>query len=96
MNISQETVQHLAHLARLSCKPVELLRVQQDLSKMVGFIEQLAEVDTEGVAPLLFMSEATNIWREDTISGSISQTEALQSSPVTSMDYFKVPTVIKK
>jgi aspartyl-tRNA(Asn)/glutamyl-tRNA(Gln) amidotransferase subunit C len=96
MDISQETIQHLAHLARLSFEPVQQARIQQDLSNMVGFIEQLQEVDTTGVEPLLFMSEATNIWRTDEISGSITQQEALKSSPIASEYYFKVPTVIKK
>ncbi len=96
MNISDQTIQNLSHLARLSFEPIEQDSIRHDLSNMVSFIEQLAQVDTNGVEPLLFMSDSTNVFREDIIAGSISQDAALAASPIPSKDYFKVPTVIKK
>lgn len=96
MDISTKTVDHLAHLARLSFEQVQLDQIRQDLANMVGFIEQLQAVDTAGVEPVLFMGEGTNVFRSDDIAGSITQQEALISSPKASRQYFKVPTVIKK
>jgi aspartyl-tRNA(Asn)/glutamyl-tRNA(Gln) amidotransferase subunit C len=96
MNITPATINHLAHLSRLEFSEDRKESIRHDLTRMVEFIEKLQEVNTDGIKPLLFMSDAENVWRADEIQGSITREEALRNAPATDGTYFKVPTVIKK
>lgn len=96
MEITNELVDKLAHLSKLSFNIVEKESIKTDLSKMIGFIEQLQKIDTTGVEPLLHMSNAINVLRKDEIDGSISKEDGLLNAPQTDGNYFMVPKVIKK
>ncbi|MES2330227.1 MAG: Asp-tRNA(Asn)/Glu-tRNA(Gln) amidotransferase subunit GatC [Bacteroidota bacterium] len=96
MNIDAKMVDNLAHLARLRFDNAEKESIRADLEKMVAFVEKLQAIDTTGVAPLLHISDAANVLREDVVQGSISREEALLNSPVKDETFFKVPKVIKK
>lgn len=96
MNIDAKMVDDLAHLARLRFDDAEKESIRADLQKIVAFVEKLQTVDTTGVAPLLHITEATNVLREDIVQGSVSREEALLNSPVKDEMFFKVPKVIKK
>ena len=63
---------------------------------MVAFVEKLNEVDTEGIAPLLHITNNVNVLRDDEVQGSCTQQEALKNAPKTDGTYFLVPKVIKK
>lgn len=89
-------IDDLAHLARLRFEDAEKEGIRSDLEKMVVFVEKLQLVDTTGVEPLLHISDASNVLREDLVCGSISREEALLNSPVADPEFFKVPKVIKK
>jgi len=96
MEITLKMIDHLAHLSRLEYETDKKVGIRHDLTRMVGFIEKLQEVNTEGVEPLIYMSDVQNVWRKDEIRGSINRDEALANSPAKDKVYFKVPTVIKK
>lgn len=96
MDIDAKMVDGLAHLARLRFNDAEKEAIRADLQKMVAFVEKLKEVDTTGIQPLLHISDAENVLREDMVEGSISREEALRNSPVKDPEFFKVPKVIKK
>ncbi|NCI48018.1 Asp-tRNA(Asn)/Glu-tRNA(Gln) amidotransferase subunit GatC [Sediminibacterium soli] len=96
MKIDAKMVDSLAHLARLKFDEVEKEAIRGDLEKMVAFVEKLGEVDTAGVAPLLHISDAVNVLREDVVAGSVSREEALLNSPEKDGQFFKVPKVIRK
>ncbi len=96
MDITLKMIDHLAHLSRLEFDMNKKEGIQHDLTRMVGFIKKLQEVNTEGIAPLIFMSDMQNVWREDEIKGSTTRPEALTNSPTKDNVYIKVPTVIKK
>ncbi len=96
MEIDGKMVDQLAHLARLRFDDAEKEAIRADLEKMVAFVEKLKEVDTTGVEPLLHISDAANVLREDRVQGSVSREEALRNSPVNDASFFKVPKVIKK
>ena len=96
MKIDAKMVDDLAHLARLRFDDSEKESIRADLQKMVAFVEKLEKVDTTGVAPLLFISDAANVLREDIVQGSVSREEALLNAPLKDEVFFKVPTVIKK
>lgn len=96
MKITDETIDHLAHLSRLEFNGDQKVRIKSDLNKIVAFVDQLSTVDTTGVEPLIFMTETENILREDVDVVTISQQEALKNAAVHDSDYFKIPTVLKK
>ncbi|MEY2902653.1 MAG: hypothetical protein RLY89_1759 [Bacteroidota bacterium] len=96
MEITNELVDNLANLSKLSFDSEARSEIRNDLQKMVGFIEQLQSVDTNGVEPLLHMGDAVNILRQDMVQGSIQREEALLNAPLADEAFFKVPTVIKK
>jgi len=96
MNIDTKMVDNLSHLARLRFDDTEKESIRTDLEKMVAFVEKLQSIDTTGVSPLLHISDAANVLREDIVQGSISREEALLNSPVKDAVFFKVPKVIKK
>lgn len=96
MKIDAAMVDNLAHLARLRFSETEKEGIRADLEKMVAFVEKLQAVDTTGVAPLLHISDAANVLRQDEVRGSISREEALLNSPVADKEFFKVPKVIRK
>jgi aspartyl-tRNA(Asn)/glutamyl-tRNA(Gln) amidotransferase subunit C len=96
MTITDETIDHLAHLSRLEFNGDQKVRIKSDLNKIVAFVDQLSTVDTTGVEPLIFMTETENILREDMDVVTISQQEALKNAAVHDSDYFKIPTVLKK
>ncbi|MBK6952469.1 MAG: Asp-tRNA(Asn)/Glu-tRNA(Gln) amidotransferase subunit GatC [Crocinitomicaceae bacterium] len=96
MKITDETIDHLAHLSRLEFNGDQKVRIKSDLNKIVAFVDQLSTVDTTGVEPLIFMTETENILRDDVDVVTISQQEALKNAAVHDSDYFKIPTVLKK
>lgn len=96
MIVTEEMIDHLAHLARLRFDGEEKEAIRKDLEQMIGFIEKLQEVDTTGVEPLMHMGFEINKLREDEVKGSITRAEALQNAEHHNEEFFLVPKVIKK
>ena len=96
MKIDIKTIEKLASLSKLSFTEEELDLISKDMSKMVNFINQLDEIDTEGVEPLIHLNEEFNNWREDEIREMLDQKEALSNSPIKDSTYFKLPKVLDK
>lgn len=94
MKIDIKTIEKLASLSKLSFTKEELDLISKDMSKMVNFINQLDEIDTEGVEPLIHVNEGFNNWREDEIREMLDQKEALSNSPIKDSTYFKLPKVL--
>ena len=83
-------------MAKLDFDKNSAEQMKADLEKIIGFIDKLSEVDTDGVEPLIYLSDEVNVLREDEIKSVVSQVEALKNAPDKDSDYFKVPTVLKK
>lgn len=94
MNINQNVISKLARLSKLKFNEDEMKLISNDLSKMLEFINQLQDLDTEGIDPLIHVNEEINNWREDKVQGMISQEEALSNSPDKDGTYFKLPKVL--
>lgn len=94
--ITDQLIDDLAHLSRLSFDESEKAAIKKDMEQMVLFVEKLKEVDTTGVEPLLHITPNENIMREDVVEGSITQQSALMNVPKTDGTYILVPKVIKK
>lgn len=96
MELDIQTVEKLAHLARLDIKPEEKPTVIKDLNRILSFVEKLNELDTTNVEPLIYMVDEVNILRDDIPRIDITQKEALMNAPKKDSDYFKVPKMIDK
>jgi aspartyl-tRNA(Asn)/glutamyl-tRNA(Gln) amidotransferase subunit C len=96
MQISEEVVDHIAHLARLEFEGDSKKAIQQDMENIVRFMDKLSEVETGDVEPLIFMSDEVNVLREDVAVVSITQKEALKNAPKHDSDYFRIPKVLSK
>ncbi len=96
MKITKETVDQVATLAKLSFTDTEKEKIQQDLSKIIDFVEKINEIDTDGVEPLTHINESVNVLREDEAIETLTQEEALKNAPQKDSDYFKIPKVLNK
>ena len=96
MKINKEVITKLSSLSKLKFNEKETELISEDLSKMVNFINQLKEIDTDGVEPLIHMNEEINNWREDNLGEVLDQEKALSNSPIKDSTYFKLPKVLDK
>ena len=95
MKIDQETLQKIAHLARLNFDSQAAEKMSADLSQVLNWVEQLQEVDTEGVAPLTNMSAEVNALRKDVVGAQLTQEQALKNAPQQENGFFCVPKVME-
>ncbi|MEY3834696.1 MAG: hypothetical protein RI989_124 [Bacteroidota bacterium] len=96
MKVDVATVRRLAELSKLSFSENEETEMVDGLNEMIAFVDKLKELDTANVEPLVFMTDETNVLREDVVESPISQAEALKNAPSKDMYYFRVPKVIKQ
>jgi|TARA_B100001059_G_scaffold53467_1_gene47575 aspartyl-tRNA(Asn)/glutamyl-tRNA(Gln) amidotransferase subunit C len=96
MKLNKTKVQELAHLARLEFSNEELIDIIKDLEKIIEFCDQLKSLDTQGIDPLIYLSDEINVLREDKVSEGLKKEDALKNAPASDSDYFKVPKVISK
>ncbi len=93
--ISQDDVRHLAQLSSLQLSDDETLSLQVDLENIVGYIEQLNELDTTGVEPTYQVTDLQNVWREDAVDNyGIDKNALLALSSDTEAEQIKVPKVL--
>lgn len=95
MKIDRQTLDKIAHLARLEVKEEDAEQMMKDMSEMVTFVEKLNEVDTEGVEPLTTMSHEINSFRKDVAQQTLSKEDALKQAPHADKDFFRVPRVLE-
>ena len=96
MKITNKLIQDIAALAKLEFDEKSAEQMKVDLERIIGFFDKLSEIDTDGVEPLIYLSEEVSVLREDEIKAVVSQVEALKNAPEKDSDYFKVPTILKK
>lgn len=95
MSTDIQTIRKIAHLARLEFNEEKEQEVLQDLNKILNWVDQLRELDTENVEPLIHMSEEVNVLREDAVQNTVTHEEALLNAPKKDSDYFRVPKVLE-
>ena len=96
MKITDEIVDHIAHLARLKCEGDKKVAIKEDMERIISFMDVLSELPTDNVEPLIFMNEEVNVLREDIPVVSLTQKEALKNAPKKDSDYFRIPKVLDK
>ena len=92
MDIDQ--VQKVAKLARLDLPDADLAVLAQQLTALLGYMDQLQELNTEGVEPLAHPLPVQNVFRPDELRPSLPVDAALRNAPARSGDFFAVPAIL--
>jgi aspartyl-tRNA(Asn)/glutamyl-tRNA(Gln) amidotransferase subunit C len=95
MSVDAATVKRVAHLARISIDDARADQMAGELTKILGWVEQLGEVDTSGVEPLSAVIPNALRWREDLVTDGNVQDKVLQNAPRAEYGFFAVPKVIE-
>ena len=95
MSLDKATVARIATLARLEVAEDQQERLAGELSQILGWIEQLGEVDTDGVEPLRSVMPITTQWRADRVSDGNRPDDILKNAPRAHDGYFVVPKVVE-
>lgn len=94
MSIDRKTIKDIAGLAKLELDDDERAAFAADLARIVGFVEQLGEVDVDDVPPTKHVIEQSNVTRADEPRPGLSQDEALDNAPRADEGHFLVPRVL--
>ena len=95
MSLDEATVARIARLARIAVPEAELAPLAGELSRILEWIEQLNEVDTEGVPPMTSVVAMRLAWREDQVTDGGRPEDILDNAPARQGDYFVVPKVVE-
>ncbi len=95
MPLDRENVRAIAQLARVKVPEESLDSLAGELNNILGWVEQLAEVDTEGVAPMTSVVAATLKRREDIVDDGDMVEDVLANAPEETRNFFVVPKVIE-
>ncbi len=95
MKITREQVEHVARLARLALPADEIERLTGDMDAILGYVETLNELNTDGIEPTSHAVPMANAFRVDEVKPSIGIERALQNAPASGDDCFTVPKVIE-
>jgi aspartyl-tRNA(Asn)/glutamyl-tRNA(Gln) amidotransferase subunit C len=94
MSLSRRDIEKVALLARLRLSEEEAQTMMAELGKIVAFVDQLAEANTEGVEPMAHAIELRNVFRDDVVAGSLPRDEALANAPHHDDRGYLVPAVL--
>jgi aspartyl-tRNA(Asn)/glutamyl-tRNA(Gln) amidotransferase subunit C len=95
MSIDDATVRRIAHLARIAVTEAEIPRLQGELNAILAFVEQLNEVDVEGVAPMTSVTPMEMKKRPDVVNDGGIADEVVANAPETQGHFFLVPKVVE-
>lgn len=93
-NIRKEDIEHLAELARIDLAAAEENRILKDAEAILGYFEELNQVDTDGIPPMAGATELINITDEDAVNPEFIQ-KGIESFPESEKGCLKVPGVMK-
>ena len=95
MSVNTEQVRHIAKLARIAMRDEELERLVPELNNILGWVEQLAEVNTDGVEPLTAVIDQKLRLRDDVVNDGNKRDDILANAPEAEHGFFAVPKVIE-
>lgn len=96
MQITDALIDKLAALSKLNIPAEEREAIKGDFERMLSFVDKLQEVDTDGVEPLIHVTEEVNHLRADRPEHRLDTEETLHNAPDHDGQYFRVPKVVKK
>ena len=92
--ITDEIVAKMAQLSRLNIEESEMAYMREQLNKTLAYVEQLQEIDTEGVEPTAYVVPEHDALRDDVAQESLSVDDVLKNAPVVTKGHFAIPKVI--
>lgn len=95
MTVTAETVRHVAKLARIAMTDGEIAELVPELNNILGWVDQLAEVDTDGVEPLTAVIDQKLRLRDDVVDDGNVRDRVLANAPDAQHGFFAVPKVIE-
>jgi len=95
MSVSNEQVRHIAKLARIAMSDAEIERLVPELNNILGWVEQLGEVNTDGFEPLATVIDQKLRLRDDVITDGDIRDDVLANAPEAQHGFFAVPKVIE-
>ena len=95
MSVDKDTVKRVAKLARINVSDTEAEGLKSELNTILGFVEQLNEVDIEGVEPMVSVTPMAMKKRDDEVTDGEKAGDIVANAPLTEDHYFLVPTVVE-
>jgi aspartyl-tRNA(Asn)/glutamyl-tRNA(Gln) amidotransferase subunit C len=95
MSVDADTVRRIAKLARIAVAEGEVEHLRGELNAMLAFVEQLSEVDVEGVEPMTSVTPMTMKTRADEVTDGGNAAAILQNAPESDDGFFLVPKVVE-
>lgn len=95
MSVDLKTVKRVAHLARIALNEEEAQRMMGELNGILGFVEQLSEVDVAGVEPMTSVTPMAMKKRVDVVTDGNKADDIVANAPETDRNFFLVPKVVE-
>ena len=95
MSVDAATVRRIAHLARIAVTEPEIPHLQSELNAMLAFVEQLSEVNVEGVEPMTSVMPLVMKKRPDVVDDGGVADDVVANAPATENHFFLVPKVVE-
>ncbi|MDP2941004.1 MAG: Asp-tRNA(Asn)/Glu-tRNA(Gln) amidotransferase subunit GatC [Candidatus Omnitrophota bacterium] len=95
MSINKQTIEQVAHLARINLPAKELEKLSSQLEGIIDFIGRLKKVNVDNIAPTSHILPINNVLREDLPGESLSHEKAMENAPQRQGSFFVVPRVIE-
>jgi aspartyl-tRNA(Asn)/glutamyl-tRNA(Gln) amidotransferase subunit C len=95
MSIDAETVRRIAHLARIAIADSEVENLRAELNAMLAFVEQLQEVNVEGVEPMTSVTPMAMKKRRDVVTAGDDAEAVLKNAPQSADNFYLVPKVVE-
>jgi aspartyl-tRNA(Asn)/glutamyl-tRNA(Gln) amidotransferase subunit C len=95
MSVDVNTIRRIAHLARIAVAEEEVEHLRGEINDILAFVEQLSEVDVEGVEPMTSVTPMTMKKRPDVVTDGGDADAVLRNAPAREGNYFVVPKVVE-
>jgi aspartyl-tRNA(Asn)/glutamyl-tRNA(Gln) amidotransferase subunit C len=95
MSVDLATVKRVAHLARIAVTEEEAQRMEGELNAILGFVEQLSEVDVDGVEPMTSVMPMAMKKRQDVVTDGSKAEDIVANAPESTDNFFMVPKVVE-
>ena len=95
MSVDEATVRRIAHLARIAVRDDEVPPLKGELNAMLAFVEQLSEVNVDGVEPMTSVTPMAMKKRQDVVDDGEIADDIVKNAPATENHFFLVPKVVE-
>ncbi|MFU0826292.1 MAG: Aspartyl/glutamyl-tRNA(Asn/Gln) amidotransferase subunit C [Lachnoclostridium sp.] len=95
MTISDETIEYVAALAKLTLSDDEKEKAKQDLGKILAYMDTMNELDTDNIEPMSHVFPIRNVFREDVVVNEPNRDELLANAPASKDGCFMVPKTVE-